>query len=508
MVHLLLFLSLIAGTTAEPYPLARVRFEGNLVLNDNTYRSLLLEWGYGRQLLLKPRVAARRLQRHLRRRGYTLAEVRAQNRDDLVVFRVDEGRLGKVIIFGRDTARTLQLKLRMSLPGNVFHRATVEQQLATIRTDFGIDSRYQLVRTGREHDGLQFDDLIESSPPRFELRIHAASGEWDDGLHARLHVGDADGVTVGISYGKHALFSDGDRWRVRAEAAGNRFESSDGSGDVYDFSRGILDARWFTAAFADDAMRSFFWMYGDFMVRGRPLEGIDFYRWVRTGVLANVSLEWQRGRMVALGLGGELRALVSIDQPGDQIAALEPFSQWRAAAVLQTELVFDPNNSRLDRRHELDAELRYLIDGAAEQQAGAAWRYRTVIELGWNDLWLYSRGAVLLGDYRIMDEEPLRHHVRSVFGQVFAPRLLSGGSEYRISLWRDLFKLSAYLETALYDPSRFSTDRAVVRLAVAAGVGINLLLLDFVQADLYWGGGWLSNNTWDQGVSLRLSKAY
>ena len=47
-----------------------------------------------------------------------------------------------------------------------------------------------------------------------------------------------------------------------------------------------------------------------------------------------------------------------------------------------------------------------------------------------------------------------------------------------------------------------------MRAALGAGIGINVLFLDFVQTDFYWGGGWLSDNTWDQGITLRLKKAY
>jgi len=505
----LLFTSLLAvAATAEPYPLANVRFEGNLVLDDTYYRSTLLEWGYGRQISLKPRIVAKRLQRHLRRKGYTLAVVRAQAHDSLVVFRVDEGRLAKVVFIGRGSVRTLQLQLLVSLPGDVFHRDTLEEQLEMVRLELEIDSRYEIIRTGREHEGMQFDDLLDTRPPRFELHIHLAHPSSNAGLRAHIHIGGTDGLKLGASYGDGSLMLDDDRWRIRLDVAGNRFIDPDGSGSTYGFSRGIVDARWYTPPFARKMMRSFFWLYSDFMVRQRPLEDIDFYRWVRTGLIGNISLEWRRGQMVALGFGGEQRSLVDIDQPADVLNPLDTFSQWRAVAVLQTDITFDARNRRRDRHHKLAAELRFLVDGDRKQQGVATWDYTLVTEFGWHDLWLRSRGAALVGDYQIMDEEPLKRHVRAAFGQVYGPRMASLSTEFRFSLWRDLVKVSTYLDGATYDPSRHGTDRARIRVALGAGIGINVLFLDFVQTDFYWGGGWLSNNTWDQGITLRLKKAY
>ena len=71
-----------------------------------------------------------------------------------------------------------------------------------------------------------------------------------------------------------------------------------------------------------------------------------------------------------------------------------------------------------------------------------------------------------------------------------------------------VFKLAAYLDLAVYQPTRFGPEHGNVRFAVATGLGISFLVLDFAQFDFYYGIGWVSDNRWDHGLSGRIVRGY
>jgi hypothetical protein len=51
-------------------------------------------------------------------------------------------------------------------------------------------------------------------------------------------------------------------------------------------------------------------------------------------------------------------------------------------------------------------------------------------------------------------------------------------------------------------------DATPIRGAFAVGAGGNALLLDTIQADLYYGVGLLTDGRLDHGMALRMTKAF
>jgi hypothetical protein len=500
----------VAGT-GEAYPLANVRFVGNVVFENAYYRAALLEWGYGNKRPLRPPLAAKRLQRMLQRRGFLIANVQAQSVGGHIVFHIDEGRLAKVVIMGRGSVRTLQLQLVVSLPHNVYNQELLEKQLDDIQREHGIQSAYELVPATRDHQDFQIDALFDDArPPGFELHIHLASSRWDDGLKLHVTVRGADGLGLGTSYGDHGLLVGNDQWRIRVDAAAKWFRETSSEQAGIGLSRSVFDARWYTPPLFRNRFRPFLWTYADYLVRQRPMEGVEFYRWFRGGALLNLGLQWSDNMMVALGFGAEYRMLIDVDHPDTNSELLKEFQEIRGTSVLQTELIFDPRNPRRDRHHHLNIETRLLVLSSETEvdYLAARWQYQYVREIGWHDLWLRSRALGLLGGFEIMDEEPINQHVRGVFTDVYSARVASGSIEFRFSLWRDLLKLSTYFDAAVYQASPFGPPGQAVQAAFASGVGINFLLLDFAQFDIYYGAGYATNYRWDHGLAARIKKAY
>lgn len=503
-------LALLLGAAAadEPVRLAELDFEGHVVFASAYYRAALADAGFGDQPF-QLKAAARQLQRLLRRNGYTIAQVRVALRDGRPVLVIDEGRLARIVFIGANTVRTLQLQLTVSLPQDVFNKEVLLPQLANIQRDLGLRCQYEIVRTGREHEGLQLDELFDAgTPARFELRIRFSQPAFREGwlLHSTYNM--ADGLRLGTSYGATGLFFDRDAWRVRADVGGKRFLDVERDSGWYGLSRAIVDLRWYTPPFGDRDLRTFAWVYGDYLVRQRIREQLEAYRWFRGGALANVAYAWNDNLEVAIGLGGEERSLIDVDQPADAARRFARFDEWRLITALQNDLLFDPKTVRRDRHHQLHLELRYLRSANGDNQGWGELSYQKVFELGWHELWLRAHGVGLVGAFPIMDEEPVNRHVRGVFPEDFTPRILAASVEFRFSLLRDLAMLSAYADAAGFAPTPFGDRAPPVRGAFAGGLGVHALVLDFIQVDVYYGAGIMTDGRFDHGLAGRLIKAY
>ncbi len=501
---------LLFGAPAdEPYPLAEVRFVGNVALEDSYYRARLLEWGYGSLEPLIPKRAAKRLEDHLYRNSYTLARVAAETKDGRVIFHIDEGRLAKIAFFGGGTGRTVQLQLLMSFPKDVFNRRLLNEYQETFRTKLGVRFKYEVVEQEREHKGMQLGTIIDgTTAPRHELHIYLEQSPFDDGWIFHLDINSTDGVLLGLSYGDHALFFKKDEWRLRVDVGANFFRETPTFDSRVGLSRGVMDARWHTPPFWRDRLRTFVWAYGDYLVRQRPLEEIDFYRWVRTGGLINLGFEWKRGQNLAIGVGGELRTVPFLQQPPDAARPISAFSEWRLLSVLQSELIFDVDNPRDDRHHQLEGYAKYFRNADGKDQWALFWEYQFVHEIGWHDFWVKSRGTALAGDFGIMDEDRVSQHIRALFPLDFSPRIFGVSGEFRYSVWRDIFKLAVFVDSTVYEPTRFGTVIEPVRFATGAGGGVCMLLLDSGQIDVYYGGGWVSDDRWYHAIAMEIRKAY
>jgi hypothetical protein len=331
---------------------------------------------------------------------------------------------------------------------------------------------------------------------------------WSLGWNLHLTANGADGLRLGTSYGDRGLLFRSDVWRARVDVGGKRFTDADGTHPWFGLARAFSDVRWYTPPFGGSDLRTFIWFYGDYLVRQRPREQIDAYSWFRGGVLANVAYTWGDGREVAFGLGGEQRSLLEVEQPTAPARRFARFGEWRLVSALQGDLVLDPGNIRRDRHHQLHAELRFYRNADGENQGWGEATYQKVIELGWHDLWLHAHGMGLIGAFPLMDEEPINRHVRGVFSKDFSPRIAAASVEFRFSLVRDVAKLSAYFDAAAYEPSPFAGRAPPVRGAFAGGLGAHALILDFMQADLYYGIGVLTNGRVDHGLAGRLVKAF
>jgi len=90
----------------------------------------------------------------------------------------------------------------------------------------------------------------------------------------------------------------------------------------------------------------------------------------------------------------------------------------------------------------------------------------------------------------------------------FVRRAGAAHFEYRLSLSRDLLKVSVYDELLIFEALDETRQREAQRFGTSLGIGLHLLILDAFQANLYLGVGVLSDGAFDIGVGLAVQQAF
>jgi hypothetical protein len=171
--------------------------------------------------------------------------------------------------------------------------------------------------------------------------------------------------------------------------------------------------------------------------------------------------------------------------------------------------VLSPGGQRWDRRHALMSELRQYFP--FQQERGSGWldlRYQYVRELGWDDLWIRSRGRVSWGASSFHDDLSMGEYLRALFGDQFVPSAVNFQIEYRFSLARDLLKLSVFHDLVLF-AERDPTARSVApQMANGFGPGVHILAGDLLQVDAYLALGFRGSAELGAAFWLQLQKAF
>jgi hypothetical protein len=524
-----LLLALAGSASAEdpiPYREAIV-FSGNVVLNDEVYLAVLdLPPDFqadpeGANLVREQLLA------FLKRAGYELARVETAADDGRLLVDIDEGRVEKIILRGQGSLKTVLVLLGLNLPHNVFNRPYLERQLSVIRAESGLEvEHFELVRTSEvahlgpqvERLGSIVDDLGRFVghpliPPRadYELHILFRRREWATGAGIVAGLSGVDGLRLGLEYRGENLWLDNDRWGAGAQL-GTKIRSRISNGNAYPaLTRAIAELQWLTPPLSTH-LRPALSARGELMSRQRPDVGLESYIATRVQLVAALSYEVFRGATIAIGLGAEeldVFELSRVAGSGD-IAGVGPSSTLRPYLNGTAQLVFDVDELRRDRRHELEVTGRHYPREAGRGYGLTTYRYQLVSELGWHDLWFSSRGAYIWGAAPFIEEQPVGGlHVRGVFDERFyARRVVSGGFEARFSLTRDVYKVGGFVDMAVFGELNRANGTERPRLVGSVGPSFHALIADVFQLDIYYGIGLAGGGEAERGFTVALKQAF
>jgi hypothetical protein len=499
-----------------------IHIHGNAVLIDETYRAILDLPPEAKADPTTAKLVRKQILKFLRKAGYEMATVKVKVEEDVIDLNVDEGRLDKIVFFGLGTLKTLQLKLDLSLPHHVFNRPFLERQLGILGRKYGLGKVwYKLVPVKQiSHVGPQLEDLgdiqgLPVLPPgsRVELQIHLGNDEWDLGLGVDLTYDFPDGLELGVGYKGEGMVFSADRWQTGG-SLGGKLRKKIESGDAYvALSHVVLEARWYTPPLIGKGFRPFLWLQSDLVSRQRQDLQVEIFYRERVDATLNLGLEFVRGWMLSLGGGVEEKLLFGMERTGDNPPPLDEGGSWLRPFVLgRNDLVFNVREPRRDRRHVFTLESRYYWVNPGHPYGRGNYQYQKIFALGWHDLVVRSRGTWLWGVIPFDEEEPVGgRYVRGCFDDKYYVNKVGNLSfEFRFSLARDLFKVSIFHDLAFFANQDRATNPPKEKLGVANsfGLGFHALILDVIQADLYYAFGFSNDKDFDNGLAASLTKVF
>ncbi|MBN1207799.1 MAG: hypothetical protein JXB05_23240 [Myxococcaceae bacterium] len=520
----------LAGSASAEEPIPHREsfvFSGNVVLNDEVYLAILDLPPDFTIDLEGANLVRERLLSFLKRAGYELARVETAADDGRILVDIDEGRVEKIILRGQGSLKTVLVLLGLSLPHNVFNRPYLERQLSALGLERGMEvERFELVRTSKvSHLGPQVEDLgsiVDDLgrfvghpliPPRadYELHIIFRRREWATGAGLVAGLSGVDGLRLGLEYRGEDLWLDNDRWGAGAQL-GTKIRSRISDGDAYPaLTRAIAELQWLTPPLSTH-LRPALSVRGELMSRQRPDVGLESYIATRVQFVAALSYQVFRGATIAIGLGAEELDVFELSrvEGSGELAGVGPSSTLRPYLNGTAQLVFDIDELRRDRHHELEVTGRHYPREAGRGYGITTYRYQQVTEIGWHDLWFMSRGAYMWGSAPFIEEQPVGGmHVRGVFDERFyARRVVSGGFEARFSLTRDVYKVGGFADVAVFGDLNRASGAEQLRLVGSVGPSFHALIADVFQLDIYYGIGLAGGGKAERGFTVALKQAF
>jgi hypothetical protein len=458
-----------------------------------------------------------RLRSFFRKTGYDLARVRTLVHDETLYVFVDEGKLDKIFFTGSGSGQTLRLQIEMRLPGDVYNRHRIEEELARLEDKYGLaELRAELVLleprpstffqlqdfiSALEENDDDLDDVWRESRGRYALRVHVVSNGWGDGLGYGVSYLLPYGLRPHISYASTGLAVDDDRYRVSLEAAGL-------SNELLTHAESRL--HWALPPFHEAWLRPTIDLRGRLDSPRRASLGLDDFLDLNVSAVASLGVEPVDDLVFSLGLGYGYEKIFLLERTALTPDYVTEVTRHYPLGRVSLDWLLGMRAFRRDKRHKLDVEFE-MYNVAAGLVRRAELRYQNVWLFGYQDLFWRLRGTSITGEGTSwQDEEPIASPIlRAVAGEEsFARNMGQMGLEYRMSLYRDILKVSASGGAALVGLMDRQTREQNLDFFASFGPGIHVFFLDNFQADAYYSFGWREGWPLEGNFSFSVSKVY
>lgn len=532
MGRALLLIPLAMSIAGSASAAERIEIVGNVALPTAVYQSAIILSDAARAKTAtvadeRTEQVARSVLDFLLASGYDLATVDATYAGDRIRVKVDEGRLDKIIFLRQGTLQTLELKLSIDLPGDIFNRPLLEQQLREVVRDTDVTkATFRVLQIERRDNSVKFPqvpgrrllqglDIIRPGAPH-ELHIYLERPDRKDGLRLQVGIASPDGLYVGLAVDEADVFLEGDRLDT-ATRAGFRLDSDiDTASNPVGLSRLALSTEWHTPKFGE-LVSSFLRLEANVWARLREDLGVANYYFLPVAASLNFEVAATERLKIAIGGGFEERLLFGVDAvEGETIADLVENTEntdLRFFIGGDVEWLIGEPQLRLDRQHKLTFEGRFLGKGSLSRSqviTKLAVAYDNVIPFGFDELHLGARGADIFGEPRFYDELSIGDgFLRAAFGNtIYFLRAAGTTVEYRLAISRDVLKISIFDDFAVYQDRIDRQEVFGIRAATTFGGGVHLLFLDAFQLNAYAGLGIAAGREVGFGIALSIKRAY
>ncbi len=521
----LLFVAL--APRAEAYT---IHIRGNVALPNAVYQTaIFLSDAARKKTAKKPKRRAREVARStldfLLASGYDLATVTATISGDNLYVDVEEGRLDKIIFMRQGTLRTLELKLSIKLPGDIFNRALLEQQLeALVRETDVTKATFKVVKVQDvPHAGVQIEEprllrgleLLKAGAPH-ELHIYLERPDRTDGLRLGVGIRSPDGFYGKVAYNDSDLVFAGDRLDTEARIGFRLDDDISTSSNPIGLSRMQAAIELHSPPFGE-FVSTFIRLDANLFARLRRDLNVANYYYAPLDASVNAAAQATSSMRISLGVGVEERFLFGIDPvEGEEVVPLVEETEredLRIFATGEIDFEFARDDLRLDRRHHLQLRGRHLTAGhlsRANVITKLFLEYENMWALGYDEFHIGVNGAHIFGKPFFYDELSIGDgFLRATFGNdIFLKRALGASVEYRVSLSRDTVKISIFDDVAAYQDLDALREPGDLKAATVFGLGLHVLLLDAFQLNTYAGLGIAPGRELGFGVAVSVLRAY
>jgi hypothetical protein len=511
-------------TEAEISPRVTVRIQGALVLPPEVYLDILKLPPKATATSKTAALLRKQVLTFLRRTGFELATVKARVANGAVTLEVDEGQIERVLFLGPLSYQLLRFKLSLELPNDVFNRAHFDQQVRELSEELNVPGvRWELVRTApvkhvgpqvvetsnADDDGIGSEWAFRARRP-YEVRVFFPEDSIGTTLGAAVRTDFLDGLQLGLINPARDVLSRGDLLRIEGMGGAGLRSSIDSGGLYPHFSRAFLGLIYDTPPVLN-GLRAGLSFDGTWLSRQRQDLNLEDYNALIGTAAVQLQYDLFSALRIHAGVGLEWRRFFGFQASatGPVPPSVQISNRFRQFFQFAQEWVVDPRVLRWDRRHALESEVRLYLASASQPSMG--WvdaRYQYVKELGWNDLLVRSRGRYSWGEVTFHDEISTGEYLRSLYGHQFVRSAANLQLEFRLSIARDLLKVSLFHDLALLgEPSRVDNSLKVL-LANGFGPGVHLLLFDMFQVDSYMAFGFRQGSRFGAAFSLLIGKAF
>jgi hypothetical protein len=495
----------------------QVYIHGNDVLLDSVLLWILDMPEQGPATEAMAERAEQRLESLFVQTGYDLARVRALVYEEQLHVFVDEGHLERVFFTGSGLGQALRLQIDLELPGDVYNRRQIEREIARLEAKYELDAlRAELIVLEPEPATLvQLEDFVAAlddeaslasvwrqNRGRYALRIHVVTPQRDTGLNVGVAYLPPWGLRSQVGYAGSELLFEDDRYRATTQVALLR---------DWLLTEAQSDLSWTGPAVVESlGMRPGADLHARLANFEHRTLGLERFLQVELSALANLRFELTPDFALVAGLGygyDELFDLQRTDRTPDYVVG-----EHRHYPLIRFEL--DWEIDRIGFRRGTEHQLQLLYDVLLPQQ-GLVQRfdlhYQNVWEFGFQDLFARARAMRVEGEgAHWRDERPIASPiVRAVSGpEEFAKTMSQAGLEYRVSLHRDILKLSASAGLGAGQLIERDTRTESLAFFASGGPGVHVLLLDNFQVDVYYSVGVPRQGDIGQQVTFSIIQAY
>ncbi len=512
------------GSVKEDAKGPTIRLKGNVVVPADELWSAM---GVNPTATITPRLAQRvrqRLKNHYWKQGYTLAHVDSALEDGQLVLTVFEGQLEKILIFSRSNLEKFLINLTLDLPGKVFNTNRLTEMTKTVEKRYGLKNvEWKLVKKSGYNErkatvqltdvtgGYFFND--KASPYELHILIARKSGgrRGGPGFGARMML--PKGFNPYAYYKDYDLLFDNDEWLSRMEFG------------LYYTTKINRPSPTITSPHKGwenvDPLLTYLGMDGyyylpqwwDFLrigpevslgltSRGRADLPLDLYRDFSTQAVLNLDFQVTHFLRVIPGFGFDYHTIFGINEVPEEfltadqnIFHLVPYQEWRWFPRLMLEFNTGKELFRLDRGHRATLEYLYRHGSTGNHYHLFKGEWKNTWDLGYDEITPRVRGVGTLGDMPFYDNLPLSSYAFKASTSHYVENALELSLEYRLSLVRDVFKISVFHDAALFrrlyqrsdgqgGADQVDTNRTVA-FAHAFGPGLHVLIWDLWQFDIY-----------------------